>query len=140
MRLYYLTEMNLLKLENTILKFIHNNHIEQRLTNGIRGKIAAMMYQKRIDYYYPDTIATTLNVDIKHVDIVYLYGHVNFYDKTLETLLKECKLYNGNLEEAQKLENDINKILLTKKPIRCKKIIKNNTNKEIKDNVKRMQQ
>ena len=50
MRLYYLTEMNLLKLENTILKFIHNNHIEQRLTNGIIGKIAAMMYKKRIDY------------------------------------------------------------------------------------------
>jgi len=124
MRLYYLTEMNLLKLENVILKFIHNNHIEQRLTNGIIGKIAAMMYQKKIDYYYPDYLATTLNVDIKHVDIVYLYGHDNFYDKTLETLLSECDLYNGNLNEANKLEDDINKILQTKKPIKCKKIIK----------------
>ena len=124
MRLYYLTEMNLLKLENSILKFIHNNHIEQRLTNGIIGKIAAMMYTKRIDYYYPDYLATTLNVDIKHVDTVYLYGHVNLYDKKLETLLQECELYTGNLKEANQLENDINKILLTKKPIRCKKIIK----------------
>ena len=116
--------MNLLKLENVILKFIHNNHIEQRLTNGIIGKIAAMMYQKKIDYYYPDYLATTLNVDIKHVDIVSLYGHDNFYDKTLETLLSECDLYNGNLNEANKLEDDINKILQTKKPIKCKKIIK----------------
>jgi len=74
MRLYYLTEMNLLRLENTILKFIHNNHIEQRLTNGIIGKIAAMMYQKKIDYYYPDYLATTLNVDIKHVNTVYDHG------------------------------------------------------------------
>ena len=132
MRLYYLTEMNMLKLENTILKFIHNNHIEQKLTNGIIGKITAMMYQKRIDYYYPDTIATTLNVDIKHVDTVYLYGHSNIYDKTLETLLKECKLYHGNLEEARKLENDINKILQTKKPIKCKKIIRKHYKRGIK--------
>jgi len=124
MRLYYLTEMNLLRLENTILKFIHNNHIEQTLTNGIIGKIAAMMYQKKIDYYYPDYLATTLKVDIKHVDTVYLYGHDNLYDKTLETLLSECDLYNGNLNEANKLEDDINKILQTKKPIKCKKIIK----------------
>ena len=64
MRLYYLTEMNLLKLENIILKFIQNNHIEQTLTNGIIGKIAAMMYKKRIDYYYPDYLATTLNHQI----------------------------------------------------------------------------
>ena len=124
MKLYYLTEMNLLKLENIILKFIHNNHIEQTLTNGIIGKIAAMMYQKKIDYYYPDYLATTLNVDIKHVDTVYLYRHDNIYNKTLETLLRECELYKGSLNEANQLENEINKILLTKKPIRCKKIIK----------------
>lgn len=124
MILYYLTEMNLLKLENLILKFIRNNHIEQTLTNGIIGKIAAMMYQKRIDYYYPDYLATTLNVDIKHVDTVYLYGRDNMYEKTLETLLRECELYNGNLTEANQLEKEITKILLTKKPIRCKKIIR----------------
>lgn len=131
MRLYYLTEMNLLRLENIILKFIHNNRIEQTLTNGIIGKIAAMMYQKKIDYYYPDYLATTLNVDIKHVDTVYLYGHDNIYNKTLETLLKECELYNGSLTEASQLENDINKILQSKKPIKCKKIIK----KTFKENV-----
>lgn len=124
MILYYLTEMNLLKLENLILKFIRNNHIDQTITNGIIGKIAAMMYQKRIDYYYPDYLATTLNVDIKHVDTVYLYGRDNMYEKTLETLLRECELYNGNLTEANQLEKEITKILLTKKPIRCKKIIR----------------
>lgn len=130
MRLYYLTEMNLLRLENAILKFIHNNHIEQTLTNGIIGKIAAMMYQKKIDYYYPDYLATTLNVDIKHVNTVYLYGHDNIYNKKLETLLGECELYTGSLTEANQLEEDINKILLTKKPIKCKKIIK----KQYKEN------
>ena len=62
------------------------------------------MYQKKIDYYYPDYLATTLNVDIKHVDTVYLYGHDNIYNKTLETLLRECELYNGNLNEANQLE------------------------------------
>lgn len=116
--------MNLLKLENIILKFIHNNHIEQTLTNGIIGKIAATMYKKGIDYYYPDYLATALNVDIKHVDTIYLYGHDNLYDKKLETLLRECELYHGSLKEADQLENDINKILLTKKPIKCKKIIR----------------
>lgn len=122
MKLYYLTEMNMLKLENMILKFIHNNHIQQTLTNGIIGKITAMMYNKKIDYYYPDTLATTLNVDIKHVDTVYLYGHADIYDKTLKTLLDECELYKGNLKEVQKLEVGINQILETKKPIRCKNI------------------
>ena len=130
MRLYYLTEMNLLRLENTILKFIHNNHIEQTLTNGIIGKISAMMYQKKIDYYYPDYLATTLNVDIKHVNTVYLYGHDNIYNKKLETLLGECELYTGSLTEANQLEDEINKILHTKKPIKCKKIIK----KQYKEN------
>ena len=83
-----------------------------------------MMYQKRIDYYYPDYLATTLNVDIKHVDTVYLYGRDNMYEKTLETLLRECELYNGSLTEANQLEKEITKILLTKKPIKCKKIIR----------------
>jgi len=116
--------MNLLKLENNILKFIHNNHIEQTLTNGILGKISAMMYNQKIDYYYPDHLATTLNVDIKHVNTIYLYGHESLYEKSLATLLKECNLYNGNLEEAQQLETNIEKILQTRKPIKCKKIIK----------------
>lgn len=124
MILYYLTEMNLLKIENKILKFIINNNIEKQLQNGIISKISEMMYNKQIDYYYPDYLATTLKVDIKHVNQVYIHGHNNIYKKPLEKLLKECNIYKGELKEAKKLEKEIQQILETKKPIQTKKIIK----------------
>lgn len=124
MILYYLTEMNLLKLENKILKFILNNNLEKQLQNGIILKISEMMYNRNIDYYYPDHIATTLNVDIKHVDQIYIHGHKDIYKKPLEKLLRECKIYHGELNEASKLETEIQEILKTKKPIQKKKIRK----------------
>lgn len=116
--------MNLLKIENKILKFIINNNIEKQLQNGIISKISEMMYNKQIDYYYPDYLATTLKVDIKHVNQVYIHGHNNIYKKPLEKLLKECNIYKGELKEAKKLEKEIQQILETKKPIQTKKIIK----------------
>jgi len=118
---YYLTEMNLIKLENTIMRFIINNNVNQQLRNGLVTKLSQLMYDKHIDYYYPDYIATSLNVDIRHVDQVYLYGHANLYQKPLCQLLNNCQLYDGDIKDADKLEQDIRLILERRKPILVKK-------------------
>ena len=130
---YYLTEMNLLKLENIILKFIISNKISKQLKNGIISKVSEIMYNDEIDYYYPDYIATELDVDIKHVDQVYLHGHQDIYKQPLKKLLGRCELYTGKLSDANNLEAEIKEILKTKKPIQNKprRFIKCNTRNTI---------
>lgn len=116
---YYLTEMNTLKLENVILKFIHHQQLKPLLINGIVAKVSAMMYNLNIDYYYADEIATATDTDIKFVNNVYIHGYK--YTESLSNLLSNCKEYQGASADAEKLENDINKILETKRRIRLKK-------------------
>ena len=120
MKCYYLTEMNTIKLENVLLKFIHHQHLKPILINGVIAKISAMMYNMNIDYYYADELATATDTDIKFVNNVYINGYQ--YKETLSTLLSNCKEYQGASEDAVKLEDDIKKILETKKPIRLKKV------------------
>ena len=88
---YYLTEMNVLQLENTLLKFILHNQVDPKLTNGIIGKVAAMMYNKNIDYYYADTVATMLEVPIHHIDNIYLNGYNKCYKQPLKQLLQKVE-------------------------------------------------
>ena len=117
---YYLTEMNTLKLENTLLQFIYKEHLTPLLVNGVTSKIIAMMYNKGIDYYYSDELATSLNVPIKFVDNIYCNNQSKYYDEKLSTLLKATE-YKGTPERANKLERDINNILETRKKIHTKK-------------------
>ena len=77
------------------------------------------MYTLNINYYYADEVATATDTDIKFVDNVYIRGYN--YKKKLSLLLSECSAYDGSDADAEKLENDIKKILETKKPIRLKK-------------------
>ena len=117
---YYLTEMNTLKLENVLLKFIHHQKIDPILTNGIVAKISAMLYDNYIDYYYADAIATAADTDIKFVDNVYLKGY--HYNKPLAALLTECKIYKGSPADAKAFEEDIKNIIETKRIIKLKRI------------------
>lgn len=121
MVLYYLTEMNQIKLENILLKFIFKEKLSQTLINGIVIKTVALMYNKHIDYYYSDNLATALNVPIKFVDNIYLRNQSKYYNNSLSELLKEVKGVNISDIESNKLEQNINTILNTKKKIHTKK-------------------
>lgn len=117
---YYLTEMNTIKLENCLLKFILHEHLEPLLVNGVTSKIVAMMYNNNIDYYYSDTIASSVNVPIKFVDNIYLHNQSKYYNDSLVQLLEKTG-YSGDLKQVTLLESNINKILQTKKKINTKK-------------------
>ena len=119
MVLYYLTEMNQIKLENILLKFIFKEKLSQTLINGIVIKTVTLMYNKHIDYYYSDNLATALNVPIKFVDNIYLRDQSKYYQKNLSTLLSNTE-YKGTPEEANKLEETVNTILETRKRIHTK--------------------
>lgn len=116
---YYLTEMNCIKLENCVLQFIYKEHLTQTLVNGITTKIISIMYNKNIDYYYSDQLATNLDVPIKFVDNIYLRDQSKYYQKNLSTLLSNTE-YKGTPEEANKLEETVNTILETRKRIHTK--------------------
>lgn len=113
---YYLTQLNTLKLENTVLHFLLHNQATPILTNGIVGKIATMMYNKHIDYYYADTLATNLNVPIHHIDNIYLNGYSKCYAKPLNQLLQKAAAPPQLIQKAPQLEHEINMILQTRKP------------------------
>ena len=113
---FYLTEMNNIKLENTLLQFIYKQKLNNKLVNGVTIKVIAMMYNNRIDYYYSDLLATALDVPIKFVDNIYLRNQSKYYNKPLQELLLSTE-YKGTPEEANKLEEDVNNILETKKKI-----------------------
>ena len=117
---YYLTEMNILKLENCLYRFIYNQDIEPVLVNGIITKIVSIMYDKGIDYYYSDLIATSVNVPIKFVDSIYCYNQNKYYKDSLSTLLGSVNNCNIAPEEAEKLEHEVKEILETKKKIHTK--------------------
>ena len=118
---YYLTEMNLLQLENELLHFTLHHHIEQKLLNGIITKVTSMMYNQHIDYYYPDAVATILEVPIKHIDNVYLHAHYKYYNQSLHSLLQTVNAPTTIIETAPELEKRVQHILQTKKPIKTKK-------------------
>lgn len=117
---YYLTEMNTTKLENTLLKFIYKQHLTTPLVNGVTTKVVTMMYNKKIDYYYSDLIATSLDVPIKFVDNIYLYNQSRYYKEPLSKLLSRTE-YTGTPEEAKQFEKEITNILETRKRIHTKK-------------------
>lgn len=117
---YYLTEMNTVKLENCLLQFIYREHLTPLLVNGVTSKVIAMMYNKGIDYYYSDNIATNLNVPIKFVDNIYLKDQGKYYNKKLSHLLKNTD-YTGTPEEANQFEEEVKKILDTRKRIHITK-------------------
>ena len=119
---YYLTEMNTTRLENCLLKFIYNQQLTSKLVNGVTTKIVAMMYNKGIDYYYSDKIATAVNVPIKFVDNIYVYNQSQYYKDPLSKLLSKTD-YTGTPEEAKQLEKEVNNILETRKKIHTKKHI-----------------
>lgn len=119
---YYLTEMNTVKLENCILQFIYKEHLTPLLVNGVTSKVIAMMYNKGIDYYYSDTIATNLDVPIKFVDNIYLKDQGKYYNKKLSLLLENTD-YTGTPETANQFEEEIKKILETRKKIHTTKNI-----------------
>lgn len=121
MVLYYLTEMNQIKLENTLFKFIFKEKLSQTLINGIVIKTVSLMYNKHIDYYYSDNLATALNVPIKFVDNIYLKNQSKYYNNSLSELLKGVKGVNISDTASNKLEQNINTILNTKKKIHTKK-------------------
>lgn len=117
---YYLTEMNSTKLENSLLKFIYKQQLNKPLINGVTTKIVAMMYNKKIDYYYSDLLATSVDVPIKFVDNIYLYNQSQYYEDPLSTLLSKTD-YNGTPEEAKQLEKEVYNILETRKKIHTNK-------------------
>ncbi len=119
---YYLTEMNTLQLENTLLKFMLHHQVTQPLKNGIIGKVATMMYNKHIDYYYADTLATILEVPIKHIDNIYLNGYNKCYNQPLQQLLEQVEAPPEMVENAQQLEQVVTQILKSRKPIKTRKI------------------
>lgn len=118
---YYLTEMNTVKLENCLLKFILNQQLEQILINGVTSKIISMMYDKNIDYYYSDLLASAVNVPIKFVDNIYSNNQSQYYRNPLSKLLKSVTNCSITPEEAKRFENEVNTILETKKKIHTKK-------------------
>lgn len=113
---YYLTEMNTIKLENCLLKFIFKQHLEPLLINGVTSKVISMMYEKGIDYYYSDLLASSVNVPIKLVDNIYLNNQSQYYKNPLHELLTRTN-YNGTQEDARTFEYEINQVLKTKKKI-----------------------
>ena len=119
---YYLTEMNTVKLENCLLQFIYKEHLTPLLVNGVTSKVIAMMYSKGIDYYYSDNIATNLGVPIKFVDNIYLKDQGKYYNKKLSLLLENTD-YTGTPETANQFEEEIKKILETRKKIHTTKNI-----------------
>lgn len=118
---YYLTEMNSLKLENTLLKFILKQHLEPLLVNGVTAKVISMMYTKNIDYYYSDLLATAVGVNIKFVDSIYLNNQSKYYEDSLVNLLGSVNNSSVEPDEAKKFETEVNTILETKKRIHTKK-------------------
>lgn len=118
---YYLTDMNQLLLENHLLQFLLHNQTDQKLQNGITSKIATMMYNNHIDYYYSDHLATAVKVPINHIDNVYLYGYDKYYQKPLAELLTTANAPATVVANAPLLEETTRKILTTKRLIRTKK-------------------
>lgn len=118
---YYLTDMNLLQLENTLMQFLLHNQVDHTLTTGIMTKIATMMYNKQIDYYYADAVATILEVPIKHIDNIYLNGYNKYYNKPLHELLATTNAPATIVEDSQQLEENVQQILQTRRPIKTKK-------------------
>ena len=116
---FYLTEMNILKLENCLYRFILNQDLEPLLINGITTKIVSMMYDRGIDYYYSDLLATSVNVPIKLVDNIYIYNQSQYYKDPLSTLLSKTE-YKGTPEQAKQLEKEVCTILETRKKIHTK--------------------
>lgn len=121
--IYYLTEMNSTKLENVLLKFILHHRVDQKITNGIMGKIATMMYNQHIDYYYADSLASELNVPIHHIDNIYLNGYNKCYNKSLKELFINSPVDTPAtiIENAEDLEDAVGEILKTRKPIKTRK-------------------
>ncbi len=113
--------MNILQLENTLMQFLLHHNVDQSLTTGIMTKIASMMYNNHIDYYYADTVATILEVPIKHIDNVYLKGYYKFYNKPLHELLATTNAPVTIVEDSQHLEEKVQEILKTRRPIKTKK-------------------
>ena len=121
---YYLTEMNTTKLENRLLKFIYKQQLNSMLVNGVTTKIVAMMYNKGIDYYYSDVLASAVDVPIKFVDGIYCNNQSQYYNDPLSKLLSKTD-YKGTPDEAKAFEKEINNILETRKKIHTKKNNKN---------------
>lgn len=119
---YYLTEMNTVKLENCLLKFILKQHLEPLLINGVTSKVIAMMYNKGIDYYYSDLLASSVDVPIKFVDNIYCKNQSNLYHDPLSKLLGTVNNCSVAPEEAEVFEKEVSNILDTKKRIHTKKI------------------
>ena len=121
MATYYLTEMNSIKLENSLLKFILNEHLEPIIINGVVSKIISMMYNEGIDYFYSDNLASSANVPVKFVDNIYLHNQSKYYNDSLITLLgtvKDCTIAPNHV---QNFEHEVSQILETKKKINTKK-------------------
>lgn len=123
--MYYLTEMNTLKLENTLLQFIYKTKLNSKLVNGVTTKIIAIMHKNKIDYFYSDLLATNLNVPINFVDKIYLKNQSQYYEDPLSKLLTNTD-YQGTPEDATQLEEDVTEILKTKKRIHYTKHYHNN--------------
>lgn len=121
MNTYYLTEMNTIKLENCLLRFIFQNNMDPVLVNGVVSKLVSLMYNNNIDYYYSDTIATAVNVPVKFVDNIYLHNQSKYYNDSLATLLGNVEGCNIAPESAEFFEHEVTKILETKKRINTKK-------------------
>ena len=118
---YYLTEMNTVELENCLLKFIFKQQLEPIIINGVTSKVISMMYNKGIDYYYSDLLATSVNVPIKFVDNIYCNNQSKFYKDSLSKLLGSVNDCTIAPEEAEKFEEEVNNILETKKKIHTNK-------------------
>jgi len=118
---YYLTEMNTVKLENCLLKFILKQQLEPLLINGVTGKVISMMYDRGIDYYYSDLLASSVDVPIKFVDNIYCKNQSKLYEDSLSKLLQTVSNCSVTPEEAEVFEKEVNNILDTKKRIHTKK-------------------
>lgn len=121
MSTYYLTEMNTVKLENCLLRFIFQNNLEQVLINGVVSKIVSLMFNNNIDYYYSDNLATAVNVPIRFVDNIYLHNQSKYYHDPLAILLGKVESCNIAPETSEIFEHEVQKILNTKKRINTKK-------------------
>lgn len=119
---YYLTEMNTVKLENCLLQFIYKEHLTPLLVNGVTSKVIAMMYDKGIDYYYSDLLASAVNVPIKFVDNIYCKNQSKLYTDPLSKLLQTVSNCSVTPEEAKQFEKEVNVILETKKKIHTKTV------------------
>ena len=76
------------------------------------------MYKKGISYYYGDRIATTTDTPIKLLNNIYNNKYNDIYKPTLKELLTNNKYYEGDPEDAWKLEHNINLLIDTRKPER----------------------